>query len=265
MIILLNVRKGYMIDISGKKALITGASSGIGEAIAKDLAKQGVNLIICARRKQRLEDLKSLLQTETDVEVEILCFDVCNPNQVQQSLENLENIDILINNAGLALGVEKIEEGALDNWERMIDTNIKGLLYVSKIILQQMKKRNEGHVINIGSVAGEMVYPGGNVYCATKSAVHKISEAMNIDCVGTNIRISCVAPGAVETEFSNVRFAGDAQKADKVYEGYVPLTAQDISELTCFILKAPKHVNIQYSLIMPTAQRNPYILHRCTE
>jgi len=252
-------------NLLDKTALITGATSGIGKACAKALAKLGVDLVLTGRRESRLETLKEKLQEKYDIEVKTLCFDVINQIEVEKTLTNLlteYEIDILINNAGLALGLETIDEGNISNWENMIDTNIKGLLYVSKIIIAQMREKNKGHIINIGSIAGVMNYPGGNVYSATKSAVHSISEAMNIDLVGTKIRVSNIAPGAVQTEFSNVRFKGDDSKANSVYEGFEPLSAKDIADLIVYILNAPEHVNIQHALIMPTAQRNPYILHR---
>ena len=254
-----------MNNLLDKTALITGATSGIGKACAKALAKLGVDLVLTGRRESRLETLKEKLQEKYDIEVKTLCFDVSNQIEVEKTLTNLlteYEIDILINNAGLALGLETIDEGNISNWENMIDTNIKGLLYVSKIIIAQMREKNKGHIINIGSIAGVMNYPGGNVYSATKSAVHSISEAMNIDLVGTKIRVSNIAPGAVQTEFSNVRFKGDDSKANSVYEGFEPLCAKDIADLIVYILNAPEHVNIQHALIMPTAQRNPYILHR---
>ena len=254
-----------MNNLLDKTALITGATSGIGKACAKALAKLGVDLVLTGRRESRLVTLKEKLEEKYDIEVKILCFDVSNQIEVEKTLTNLlteYEIDILINNAGLALGIEKLDEGSLSNWENMIDTNIKGLLYVSKIIMAQMREKNKGHIINMGSIAGVMNYPGGNVYSATKSAVHAISESMNIDLVGTKVRVSNIAPGAVQTEFSNVRFKGDDSKADNVYDGFEPLCAKDIADLAVYILNAPEHVNIQHTLIMPTAQRNPYVLHR---
>lgn len=253
-----------MNRLKGKTALITGASSGIGEACAKKLAKKKVNLILTGRRKGQLYKLQQKL-SKYDIEIRIFAFDVRDQKMVEQKLKHIledHTIDILINNAGLAMGMEPLDQGVLDNWEKMIDTNIKGLLYVSRVILPHMKANNSGHVINLGSIAGVTTYPGGNVYCATKSAVHVLNEAMNIDLVGTDIRVSNIAPGAVETNFSDVRFKGDKKKADAVYEGYEPLTAKDIANLIHYVLNAPEHVNIQHSLVMPTAQRNPYLLHR---
>ena len=254
-----------MNNLKDKIALITGATSGIGKSCAKELAKMGVDLVITGRRETRLNSLKQKLEEKYDIEVKTLCFDIKNKNEVNDILNELlteYEIDILINNAGLALGIEKLDDGLIQNWENMIDTNIKGLLYVSKIIMGQMRDRNKGHIINIGSIAGIISYPGGNVYSATKSAVHTISESMNIDLLGTKIRVSNIAPGAVKTEFSNVRFKGDDKKADEVYKGFDELSPKDIADLIVYILNAPAHVNIQHALIMPTAQRNPYVLHR---
>ena len=254
-----------MNNLKNKTAFITGATSGIGKATAKLLAKKGVNLILTGRRKNRLNKFKKILNEKYDIKIKTFTLDVANSSEVKTKLSKLVskyNIDLLINNAGLALGLETIDKGLLLDWETMIDTNIKGLLYVSKIVLAHMKKRNSGDIINLGSIAGEMEYPNGNVYCATKHAVHSLTNSMNIDCFGTNIRVSTVAPGAVQTEFSDVRFHGDKTKAKSVYDGYKPLKAKDIANLIVYILNAPKHVNIQHSLIMPTAQRNPYVIHK---
>jgi NADP-dependent 3-hydroxy acid dehydrogenase YdfG len=248
-----------------KTALITGATSGIGKSCAKELAKMGVDLIITGRRESRLLSLKTKLEEKYNIEVKTLCFDISNKNIVQKELRSLLSeyeIDILINNAGLALGIEKLDEGVVENWENMIDTNIKGLLYVSKIVISQMRANNKGHIINLGSVAGSISYPGGNVYSATKSAVHTISESMNIDLIGTKIRVSNIAPGAVRTEFASVRFQGDEKKVEDTYMGFEELTPKDVADLIVYILNAPAHVNIQHTLIMPTSQRNPYMLHR---
>ncbi len=254
-----------MNNLKNKVALITGATSGIGEASAKVLASMGVNLILTGRRKEKLKKLKQSLLDEYEIKINIFTLDVTNQEEVEKKLSHSiikQNIDILLNNAGLALGVEKVDEGVLKNWEDMIDTNIKGLLYVSRVIIPHMRVNNSGHIINLGSIAGSMTYPGGNVYCATKHAVHSLSESMNIDLVGTDIRVSNIAPGAVKTEFSDIRFHGDKEKSDAVYDGFTPLSAKDIADLIVYILNAPKHVNIQHALIMPTAQRNPYTLHR---
>jgi hypothetical protein len=249
--------------IEGKVALITGATSGIGKACAKALNDMGVNLILTGRNEKKLNELKNSLQVQTLTYV----FDVRDRENVFEKIEeilNITHIDILINNAGLALGLEPIDEGNPDDWDVMIDTNIKGVLYVTKPVLKHMKERNEGHIVNLGSVAGKTAYPGGNVYCATKAALHSLNESMNIDAFGTNIKVTNIAPGAVETEFSNVRFKGDGEKAKKVYEGYTPLSAEDIANTVICALNTPPHVNIQYIDIMPTNQRNPYMLYRET-
>lgn len=245
-----------------KTALITGATSGIGRACALELSKSGVNLILVGRDKDKLHHLAQELSDRV-ISIELIVLDVRHREDVKEKLEGIQ-ADILINNAGLALGLEPLYEGDIDQWEEMIDANIKGLLYVSRAVIPQMKAKSRGHIINIGSIAGEMAYPGGNVYCATKAAVHSLSQSMNIDLAGTGVRVSNVAPGAAETNFSNTRFSGDNEKADGVYEGYDPLTAEDIADLIVYILNAPEHVNIQETLIMPTAQRNPYVLSRKT-
>ena len=253
-----------MQNLKGKRAIVTGASAGIGKAAAKYLAKEGVDLLLIARRKEKLENLKNEL-SKYSVKIDLMPLDVRNKKEVTEKLENYlkENtVDILINSAGLALGTDPLFDGNFDDWDTMIDTNVKGLLYVSKPVIKQMKENNKGDIINLGSIAGIMTYPNGNVYCATKSAVHKISEGMNIDLKDTMVRVSNIAPGAVETEFSIVRYHGDKEKAKKVYEGYTPLFAEDIADLIVYILKLPPHVSIQNTLIMPTVQRNPYVLKR---
>jgi NADP-dependent 3-hydroxy acid dehydrogenase YdfG len=250
--------------IKGKTALITGASSGIGKEVAKLLANFGVNLILIGRRKKRLKNLKKTLSKQK-IKIKIIKLDLTKKKRVKKKIQKLldkKRVDILINNAGLALGLESLDQGDFKDWEKMIDTNIKSLLYVTKYVFSKMKEQNSGDIINLGSIAGEVAYPGGNVYCATKAAVAMLSEALNVDSFGTNIRVSNIAPGAVETEFSHVRFKGDLKKAAKVYEGYEPLKAEDIANLIVYILNTPPHVNIQYARIMPTAQRNPYLLSR---
>ncbi len=243
--------------MQGKTAVITGAASGIGRACAEALDALHVNLILVGRDLQKLGDVARTLQHEP----RLIVLDVRDREAVKEAFGSIE-ADILINNAGLALGLEALDAGDIDQWETMIDTNIKGLLYVSRALIPRMRVRNRGHIVNIGSIAGRMTYPGGNVYCATKSAVHALSEAMNVDLAGTMIRVSNIAPGAVETEFSNTRFSGDNDRANAVYEGYEPLRAEDIADLIVYVLGAPLHVNIQDVLVMPTAQRNPYVLHR---
>ncbi len=251
--------------IGGKTALVTGATAGIGEAIARRLAAAGVHLILTGRRTQRLDALARELEDREAVAVTTLRLDVRDREAVERELPPIlekSPVDILVNNAGLALGLEPLDKGSVEEWERMIDTNIKGLLYVTRLVMGRMRERNRGHILNLGSIAGEVAYPGGNVYCATKAAVHMLTEAMNADVLGTRIRIGTIAPGAVDTEFSDVRFGGDKTKRDAVYEGYTPLSAEDIADLALYILNAPEHVNIQHARIMPTAQRNPYLLDR---
>jgi 3-hydroxy acid dehydrogenase / malonic semialdehyde reductase len=255
-----------MNRLKNKTAIITGATSGIGKACAILLASMDVNLVLCGRRKERLQYFKDeLVRDNKNISITLLNFDVTQKKDVNENLVPVlekHSIDILINNAGLALGIEKIDEGEIENWETMIDTDIKGLLYVSRIVIPHMKHRNKGHIINLGSIAGCIAYPGGNVYCATKAAVHALNDSMNADLLGTSIRVSSIAPGAVDTEFSDIRFKGNKAKRDAVYKGYTALTAQDIADLIVYILNTPEHVNIQHSVIMPTAQRNPYLLSR---
>ncbi|BBP46517.1 short-chain dehydrogenase [Thiosulfatimonas sediminis] len=252
--------------IANKTALITGATSGFGKATAHALAQMNVNLILLGRRSERLQELQQTLSNlHPKLHLRTLALDIKKYDGVKTELEAImakTPIDILINNAGLASGLSSIVDGDLDDWEQMIDTNLKGLLYVSRTILPQMKQRNQGHVINIGSMAGNTTYPNGNVYCATKAAVHTLGQAMNIDLTGTGIRVCTLAPGAANTEFSEVRFHGDKLKADKVYQGFQPLLAEDIAEMIVYVLNAPAHVNIQKVDMMPTAQRTPYHLHQ---
>ncbi len=245
-----------------KIALVTGATSGIGKATARQLAEKDFNLIITGRRKERLEELANELKQKYNCETIILNFDIRKQAEVDKAIdslpENWKNIDVLVNNAGLAAGADPIYDALLDDWERMIDTNIKGLLYISKKVMPFMMKRKSGHIVNIGSIAGKQVYPNGNVYCATKFAVDALTKAMRIDLLKHNIRVTQIAPGAVETEFSIVRYHGDKDKADNVYKGYTPLFAEDIANAIVFAVTRPAHVNIADVLIMPTAQANPY-------
>ena len=236
---------------------ITGASSGFGEATARLFAKRGWSLILLARRKERLLALKEELSNQ--VEVIVLSCDVREEQSVNNAISMLDdsvldNIDLLVNNAGLAVGKGPIDEGITEDWERMIDTNIKGLLYVTKALVPSFKRNKKGHIINIASIAGKEVYPGGNVYCATKHAVDALSRAMRIDLVSHGIKVSNLAPGAAETEFSIVRFKGDAKTAGQVYDGYDPLIADDIAETVWFLASRPAHVNINDITIMATAQ-----------
>lgn len=239
-------------------ALITGATSGIGEATALLLAKNNFRLIITGRRKERLVLLAERIKSETNSEVFILNFDIRNLKENESAIKSLpaewQNIDVLINNAGLAAGFSSIQEGDIDDWETMIDTNIKGLLYITRLISPKMIERGSGHIINISSIAGKETYPFGNVYCASKHAVQSLTKGMRIDLLKHGIKVSSVSPGAVETEFSLVRFKGDNSKAKQIYKGFTPLFAQDIADTILFIVTRPKHVNIDDVLIMPTAQ-----------
>lgn len=240
-----------------KTALITGATSGIGKATAIEFAKHNLNLVLCGRRQERLDSLKK--QLEEQVAVHTLTFDVRNREAVFKAIESLpetfKTIDILINNAGNAHGLDTIQEGNLDDWDAMMDGNVKGLLYVSKALIPHMVERQSGHIINIGSSAGKEVYPKGNVYCASKHAVLAVTEGMRIDLNPYGIKVGAVNPGLVETEFSKVRFKGDAI-ADGVYKGFKALQAEDIAEIIYFVISRPLHVNIADLLVFPTAQAN---------
>ena len=243
-------------NIKGKTAFITGATAGIGYSIAKILANDIQHLIITGRREQRLQEIKEFLIQNYNVEVTTLCFDVRNFEAVQETFYSLriKKIDILINNAGLALGFGPIQEGNLEHWESMIDTNIKGLLYVSKMVIPMLPKY--GHIINIGSIAGKEVYSNGNVYCGTKHMVDALTKSFRMDLAEKGIKVSAIHPGAVDTEFSIVGFEGDKKKAEQVYLGFVNLLPEDIAEAVYWVLNQPRHVNINDMVIMPTAQPN---------
>ena len=249
-----------------KIALITGATAGIGEATALLLAENSFDLIITGRRMERLTMLAESIRNQSDSLVKTLTFDIRKQDQVKDAISSLDdewiNIDVLINNAGLASGFGHIDEGNLEDWETMIDTNIKGLLYMTRLISPYMVERERGHIINISSVAGKQVYENGNVYCATKHAVDALSKAMRIDLLKHGIKVTNIAPGMVETEFSLVRFKGDQKKAKFVYEGFQPLKAEDIAETILFALTRPPHVNLNDLLIMPTAQAAVGILNK---
>lgn len=247
-------------------ALITGASSGFGEAIAHSLANEGYSLILAARRTERLETLKEKL-SQLPIHIELITVDVRDEQAVIAAITSLpenvkDRIEILVNNAGLAVGRGPIDQGISDDWNRMIDTNIKGLLYVTKAVVPYLKKQAHGHIVNIASIAGKEVYSGGNVYCASKHAVDALSRSMRIDLVSYGIKVTNIAPGAAETEFSLVRFKGDQDTAASVYEGYEPLQAQDIADSVLFAVTRPAHVNISDITIMPTAQASTSILHK---
>jgi putative serine 3-dehydrogenase len=250
-----------------KIVLITGATSGIGEACARKFAQGGYDVIITGRRAQLLANLKKELEAE-GVRVLALAFDVRNRNAATAAINSLplewQQIDVLINNAGLALGLEPEYEGSFEDWDTMIDTNIKGLLTMTRLVVPRMVKRDSGHVINIGSVAGDAAYAGGNVYCGTKAAVKTITDGLRIDLAHSSVRVTNVKPGLVETHFSNVRFHGDDARADKVYEGVKPLTGADIAEVVFYAASAPAHVQIAEVLVLATHQANGSVLHRNT-
>ena len=251
--------------MNNKIALITGATSGIGEACARKFAEGGYNLIITARRSDLLAQIKDELKTK-GVKVMALTFDVRDAEAAKTAISSLpdewKNIDVLINNAGLALGLEPEYEGDPDDWNTMIDTNIKGLLTMTRLIVPGMIARNEGHVINIGSVAGDAAYAGGNVYCATKAAVKAITDGLRIDVAESAVRVTNLKPGLVETHFSNVRFHGDDERADNVYKGITPLTGADIADVAFYAASAPKHVQIAEVLILATHQANGSVICR---
>lgn len=246
-------------------ALITGATSGIGEATTKRLAENGFNVIITGRRNDRLTALKDELEKK-EIKVLSLCFDIRQREDVEKAITNLpdewKNIDVLINNAGLAAGLSPIQDGNFEDWERMIDTNVKGLLYITRYVSTGMIERKKGHIVNLGSIAGKEVYLNGNVYCATKHAVDALTKSMRADMLAHNIKVTQVCPGAVETEFSIVRFHGDSERAAKVYDGFENLVADDIADCIMFVVTRPSHVNINDMIVMPTAQASSSLFHK---
>ena len=241
-----------------KLILITGATSGFGKAIAERFAQDGNDLIITGRRKERLEELAHQLEKLNKGRILSLCFDVRVLEQCQNVISTLpeewKNIDILVNNAGLAVGFNPIHEGVVDDWERMIDTNVKGLLYMTRVVSPLMVEREQGHIINIGSIAGKEVYPNGNVYCGSKFAVDAITKGTRIDLLPYNIKVTQIAPGAAETEFSLVRYKGDEERAANIYKGFTPLHAADLADAVFYVSSLPQHVNVNDMVIMPTAQ-----------
>ena len=247
-------------------ALITGASAGIGAATAERFAKGGYDLIVTGRRAATLEELRKKFETAYSIRIWTLSFDVRNQEEVNHYLALLpaewREIDVLVNNAGLAVGLHPVQEGIVDDWERMIDTNIKGLLYVTRMVAPWMVARKKGHIVNIGSIAGKEVYPHGNVYCATKYAVDALTKGMRSDMLQYGIRVSQIAPGAADTEFSAVRFKGDMERAANVYKGFEPLHAEDIAEAIWYVTQLPPHVNINDMVIMPTAQAGTMLFHK---
>ncbi len=257
-----------MTSLQNQIILITGASSGIGTACARIFAGAGAKLILAARRLERLQQLADTLIKEFGIEIHLLQLDVRDRNAVEEAISTLpfawSNIDILINNAGLSRGLDKLHEGSFQDWEDMIDTNVKGLLYLSRYVVPGMVSRDHGHVVNLGSIAGHQTYPGGNVYCATKAAVRAISEGLKQDLLGTRVRVTSVDPGMVETEFSNVRFHGDAERANKVYQGVKPLTADDVADVIFFCVTRSPHVNINEVVLMPVDQASATLVNRQT-
>jgi len=254
--------------IRGKLALVTGASSGIGQSCARRFAEDGANLVLWARRKDRLDRTAEALRGEFGIAVRAEAVDVRDRAAVNSAAEALAKDglvpDILLNNAGLAAGLAKVHEGDPEDWDRMIDTNLKGLLNVSRAIMPLMVKRNSGHVINIGSTAGHQVYPQGNVYNATKYGVKALTEGMNLDVAGTKLRVSSVDPGHVRTEFADVRFHGDRARAGKLYEGFTPLSPDDVADAVAYVANLPDHVNVVDLIIVPAAQRSVHLIDRST-
>ncbi len=249
-----------------KTILVTGATSGLGKAIAEKFAAADYNCIITGRRKQRLEELAATLSSNNNIKVLPLAFDVSKKEEALNAINNLSeewrNIDVLVNNAGLAAGRDAFDEASLDDWETMIDTNVKGLLYMSKAVIPLMKKNKKGHIINIGSTASKEVYKDGNVYCATKFAVNAISQAQRIDLLPHRIKVTCINPGAVDTEFSIVRFKGDTQKADAVYEGYEPLHAEDVADTIFYCATLPAHVCINDLVMTCLSQASSFYTYK---
>jgi len=255
-----------MNRLQDKHVLITGASAGIGKACAQHFAACGTRLTLWARREERLDALRSELERQHGVSVATAVVDVRDRDGLARAVDAMVSgtgvPEVLVNNAGLASGLSRVQEGEFEDWDRMIDTNVKGLLNVTRLVLPRMIERNVGHIINIGSIAGHTVYPKGNVYNATKFAVRAITEAINIDVHGTAIRVSSVDPGACRSEFSQVRFHGDNERAQMVYQGFDPLVPDDVADAVVYVANAPKHVTISDLIITPTAQRNPYLIHR---
>ncbi len=255
--------------IANQTILITGASSGIGAACARQLAATGARLILAARRLEPLQTLAAELQQQHAAEVLTVVLDVRQPEAVSEAIATLPDpwqaIDILINNAGLSRGLDKQYEAPLDDWETMIDTNIKGLLYVTRAVVPGMVARGRGHVVNVGSIAGRQTYPGGSVYCATKAAVRSLSEGLKLDLLGTPVRVTNIAPGLVETEFSVVRFGGDRDRARGVYQGMTPLTGDDVADVIVFAVTRLPHVNVSDVLLLPTDQSSMFHIHRRSE
>jgi 3-hydroxy acid dehydrogenase / malonic semialdehyde reductase len=255
-----------MSSFNDRIVFVTGATSGIGRSCARAFAAEGARVLFCGRRPDRLERLGDEIAAEFGVPVHFFPLDVRDLAAVEAALAGLpaewKAVDVLVNNAGLSRGLDKLHEGKIDDWEEMIDTNVKGLLYVSRAVIPGMIARGRGHIINIGSIAGHELYPGGNVYCATKFAVNALSRGLRLDLNGTPLRVTTVDPGMVETEFSLVRFHGDEGRAGKVYQGFRALTPDDVADAVVFCASRPDHVNISEVIIMPTAQASPTMVHR---
>ncbi|MEM9976628.1 MAG: SDR family oxidoreductase [Cyanobacteria bacterium P01_D01_bin.2] len=257
------------ISIANQTILITGASSGIGKSCAQLFAQAGARLILAARRQEKLQTLATALEQQYGTKTFLLPLDVQNYSSVSTAINDLptdwQTIDVLVNNAGLSRGLDKQYESPVQDWEEMIDTNVKGLLYVTRAVVPSMVRQNRGHVVNIGSIAARQTYPGGSVYCATKAAVKALSEGLKIDLLGTPVRVTNIEPGLVETEFSAVRFRGDEDRAQSVYTGMTPLTPEDIADSILFAITRPAHVNISEIFLMPTDQSSAVHVHRRTE
>lgn len=255
-----------MTDLTNKRVLITGASSGIGAACAETFAKHGAHLLICGRRSKLIKDLANKLLKTYSVKIYAFELDVRDADKVAHAFQTLpaewQAIDVLVNNAGLAAGADKFQDAQLADWEIMLDTNIKGLLYVTRALLPGMLQRNSGHIINIGSISGHDIYPGGSVYCATKHAVKAISKGLKLDLLGSKLRVSSVDPGMVKTEFSQVRFKGDSQKAEAIYAGMTPLTPQDVADAVYYCASRPAHVNVSEMILLPVDQGSANHVHR---
>ena len=255
-----------MVSIQDQIVVITGASSGIGASCAKMFAKEGASLVLAARRRDKLEAVAAEIKQAYQSKIYLLEMDVSDRHTVEASLASLpeswRKVDILVNNAGLSRGIDKLQSGDIQNWEEMIDTNLKGLLYVTRSLLPGMVERDRGHIINIGSIAGHQAYTGGNVYCATKAAVRTLSQGLKMDLLGTLVRVSCVDPGTVETDFSIVRFRGDTEKAKEVYQGMNALTPDDIAEIVVFCATRPSHVNMSEVLVLATDQSSATMINR---
>ncbi len=255
-----------MDSLKDKVVFVTGASAGIGRSCAIAFAREGARLILAARRPQRLEEIAVELKLKPGEDILLLELDVRDQPAVERAVKGLpaewSQIDILVNNAGLSRGLDKFYEGKLEDWEEMIDANIKGLLYVSRAVIPGMVKRGQGHIINIGSISGHEVYPGGSVYCATKFAVDALSKGMRLDLSGTGLRVSQVSPGMVETEFSLVRFRGDGERAGKVYKGVTPLSPDDVADAVVYCATRPSHVDVSEIIVMPTDQASTTMVHR---